>query len=92
MFVINVAESIQSHVSNQMIFVCGIRSRVFLLPAQLLLKLDMVMFIATATLLAFKLSHGPYFSSDTLQVTAFMAAQLLPAHTEYLATHMGRNA
>ena len=34
----------------------------------------------------------PYFSSNMLQVTAFMAAQLLPAHTEYLATHMGHNA
>ena len=34
----------------------------------------------------------PFFTSDMLEVTAFMAAQLLPAHTEYLATHMGRNA
>ena len=34
----------------------------------------------------------PFFTSDMLEVTALMAAQLLPAHTEYLATHMGRNA
>ena len=62
-----------------------------MLLAQLLLKVDTVMFITTATLLVFKLGVS-YFTSDMLEVTAFMAAHLLPAHTEYLATHMGCNA
>jgi hypothetical protein len=34
----------------------------------------------------------PFFTSYMLEVTAFMVTQLLPVHTEYLATHMGRIA
>ena len=79
----DVAKGTQSHVSHLMIFVWGTRSgESFLLLTQLLLKLDLVMFQGRC----------PFFTSDMLEVTAFMAAQLLPAHTEYLATYMGRNA
>ena len=34
----------------------------------------------------------PFFTSDMLEITAFIAAQLLPVHTEYLAVHMGCSA
>lgn len=34
----------------------------------------------------------PFLTADMLEVNAFVAAQLLPVHSEYLAAHMGRTA